>query len=88
MSHGIRVQWTTCEPCGKRAYVSRKDARKVKRPGLHAYECRHVPGTFHLGHLKGDVLAGHVARGDYYGPDGVGRIRHKYGRNTEGREAA
>lgn len=45
-----------CRTCGKRAYSSRKQARRAARiahPGDHlrAYQCPHHPGFWHIGHL-------------------------------------
>ncbi|MBV6758415.1 hypothetical protein [Rhodococcus opacus] len=94
MKGNPHISWVTCAPCGKRAYATRKDARKMKaNTDLHPYRCPVNDEQFHLGHLQGDVLRGHVARDDYYGPNGVGRIRHTRGnaarwRDTQGDLAA
>lgn len=46
-----------CRTCRKRAYGSRKQARRAARithPGEHlrAYRCPHRPRFWHIGHLK------------------------------------
>jgi len=48
---------TSCEPCGKRIFVSRKAARTARgrmagSGHLTAYPCPHYDGWWHLGHLR------------------------------------
>ena len=46
--------WHTCPACGKRAWPSRRAARRAARgplTDLNAYPCPHRPGWWHLGHL-------------------------------------
>jgi hypothetical protein len=78
-----RTQWVgagVCA-CGKRNYLSRKDARKVLRnkyPGerMHVYVCL-TAGGFHIGHMAPEVACGEVPKELFYGPKGVGRVREK-----------
>ena len=59
--------WWTCSDCGKRAYGSKADAKKVQsrvasgREGLHAYRCG---DAWHLGHKPPDLVAGRASRAD------------------------
>ncbi len=56
MSHNTRRterhRWSTCDICGKRGYLTRDIARRVRRlmedKALHVYECN--SGLFHVGH--------------------------------------
>lgn len=74
MTH--RIPFTTCEHCGKRAYSTRKHARQVRHQGNHTYPCPHLDGKWHNGHFKPEVLRGEIARDEFYGPNGRGRIRY------------
>lgn len=60
--------WTTCLYCGKRAYISRKEARKVARQirshHLSAYRCG---DQWHIGHLPKMVTNGHATRAELGG---------------------
>ena len=53
--------YATCEPCGKRGYFRRAEARALaKQIGgdpLHTYRCPHG-GGWHLGHLPRAVRNG------------------------------
>jgi hypothetical protein len=58
----------TC-PCGKRAYRTRKAARKAARrhdQQVRTYQCLTDPSVYHVGHLHKDVTAGKVSRGKVY----------------------
>lgn len=65
MTNRARRAITFCEPCGKRSYVSRKDARKVAR--IHEghkspYECPVNPNYWHIGQLWPTIVAGEETR--------------------------
>jgi hypothetical protein len=57
-SWGQEMSCFTCTRCGKRAYVSRKDARRAARinhpgdQGLAAYQCPQLPDYWHYGHAQ------------------------------------
>jgi hypothetical protein len=61
-------RWTTCEHCGKRTFLSRKQAKAYARvafpgdKGLNAYECTLGGDGFHIGHLPGVVKQGDEGR--------------------------
>ena len=64
-------QWYPCPGCGKRAYQSRKDARKVSRlmaqgPRAGVYECEPGTGRFHTGRLGQAVVYGLRTRDELY----------------------
>ena len=67
----VQAQAThTCEACGKRAYATRKHARKaahVLYPGdaMSPYPCREGGTCWHLGHLRPAVVRGSLGRGIY-----------------------
>lgn len=52
-----RQDWTTCPVHGKRAYTSRKAARRAMGAhhqhdsGMREYPCDAIPGAWHFGHL-------------------------------------
>lgn len=83
--NSVPLPWFRCS-CGKRGYSSRKMARRARAglPGenLHIYQCpsSHAP-SWHLGHLHEPVVRGELTKGQYYGPRGVGRIRHAAGKS-------
>lgn len=57
----------TCDACGKRCFVSRKDARKYSRtqmPGNNwsIYKCGEY---WHYGHKPADMKSGKRTRADY-----------------------
>ena len=70
-----KPQWVTNDcSSGKRAYVSRADARQVagsrRRRGvarLSVYQCEECE-HFHIGHLPIPVVRGEVAREDIWQP--------------------
>lgn len=74
-----------CEPCAKVAFASRKAARKYARgrypgAGLRAYQCRHHDADYwHVGHHAPEVISGEVPKALFYGPGGIGVLRHRYG---------
>jgi hypothetical protein len=57
-------RWTTCEQCGKRTFVSRKQAKAYARVafpgdrGLNAYECPLGGTGYHIGHMPEPVKKG------------------------------
>jgi len=55
-----------CAGCGKYRYISRKDAKKQLRrlrgSGMHAYPCPENPTIFHLGYLPPAVIHGLISR--------------------------
>lgn len=60
------VQAFTCD-CGKRAYVSRKDAKRAaeeieRSGGGSAYRCPHNDSAWHWGHLPPWVKSGELPR--------------------------
>lgn len=62
-------RWTTCQQCGKRAYVDRKTARRARKhhpdpQRVAAYRCPHRPDLFHLGHKPRSLIAGEIRRDD------------------------
>lgn len=50
---GQVLRWFTCS-CGKRAYITKKEARdaikRVKDKTLHVYPCTENPDYLHVGH--------------------------------------
>lgn len=57
--------WHTCPACGKRAWPSRRAARRAARgryADLTAYPCPHRPGWWHLGHLPRSITRGRATR--------------------------
>ena|SRR5690349_6544747 len=72
--HGTRqVRYMyTCEPCNKRSYTSRKDAKKVNVPedgGMRPYKCPHDPNVWHVGHMPRVVKQGEMTANEVYGRD-------------------
>lgn len=65
MSAEFGIYLTTCTACGKRNYRNRDHAKRAARhdslTGLRPYRCVET-GTWHLGHLPPDVIAGNVTR--------------------------
>ncbi len=62
------IRHTTGCPTGKRAFQSRRDAKKARRltkrgDGLSTYKCTLCPG-WHNGHLAHDVKRGNIARAE------------------------
>lgn len=55
-----------CEPCGHRGYLSRSDAKVVRRrhpsESLSVFGCPHTDGLFHLGHRPSALTSGQVNR--------------------------
>lgn len=50
------VPWRTCADCKKRGYLSRADAKQIRRrvdPHMAVYEC--TSGLFHVGHRRPGV---------------------------------
>ncbi|MEG8179371.1 hypothetical protein GZH49_12620 [Nocardia terpenica] len=81
-----------CQECGKAAFATRKAAKQYARGrypggGLRAYECRRRPGFWHVGHLAPEVASGEVPKQLFYGPGGIGHLRHRCGtrRDPKGR---
>lgn len=77
MSHYTKGSNTVCPLCGKRCYLTRKDARRIARripqpPGkrLNAYpSCGELANDkggeyWHLGHLPKPVVRGKIPRDD------------------------
>jgi len=88
-----RPTYFLCPACGKHAYNSRKDARRGAIERMSVYRCRRLADldgreVWHNGHLDDDIRRGHIDRDLYYGRDGVGRIRHTYGRGWTDRNAS
>lgn len=57
-----------CESCSKLAYVSKglaKRAAKAHDRSLRPYRCPVNETTWHLGHLRRDILRGKATRGVY-----------------------
>lgn len=56
-------RWVFCEPCGKRRYHDRKDARRKRRVAhagdghMSVYPCP-VAAGWHIGHTHPDLVAG------------------------------
>jgi hypothetical protein len=61
------TSYHTCA-CGKRAFYSRKQARRWVRQmncsssGMSVYECKHVPGYWHFGHAPSLLVRGVITR--------------------------
>ena len=70
MTSPHRTHWTTCPDCGKRTYITRRDAKRACRnylPGDHVNAYPSCDGNgWHAGHLPARVLSGHVDRSTYY----------------------
>lgn len=74
MSAGSGAAWkryTECAACGKRAYPSRKVAKRAKADHpdarrLHVYHCRPGAPDWHVGYLPRAVLRGDLTRHEYY----------------------
>ncbi len=71
MTDQHRPIWATCPACGKRAYTTHKDARRIARRltpdggrRVHAYECHDVPGSWHVGHIPRRLQEGRITRKD------------------------
>lgn len=69
MADGER--WVTCQAHGKRAYWSRKAAKKAIRElrgpqGMREYPCTELEGGFHIGHIPERVKRGKVTIGQIY----------------------
>jgi len=54
--------WYTCEPCNKRGYTTRREAKKCekalvkkgdKASALDVYRCRNGTTYWHVGHNRG-----------------------------------
>lgn len=67
---GLRdIGW--CGPCGKKIHLSRKVAKMAaRRSGAgenrpRAYECPHIDGHWHIGHIPDAVRHGEIDRDLY-----------------------
>jgi hypothetical protein len=70
--NGGQFSHTCPEPCGKRAYRTRKAARAAARrhdQQVRTYRCLTDTDVYHIGHLHKDVTAGKVSRGKVYRRD-------------------
>ena len=76
---GRWIDWTTCQPCGKRRYQSKRAAKTAARAGhgkhLSAYRCPHGDG-FHIGHLPGRVIHGDLDRTSHWAQKHVTGVRY------------
>lgn len=70
---GSGLRWVTCEPCGKRGYIRKDEAKKMARVigEVRTYPCPVVRfgehRLYHVGHLPHRIIAGEVDRGTVYG---------------------
>lgn len=73
-----------CGSCGKRIYLSRKEARYVARrqfpaDRMQAYQCPVSGDWWHIGHIAPEVVSGEVSKAVFYAPNGVGLVRFRQG---------
>jgi len=66
-AHNPSARWTWCATCAHRGYLTRGDARAVRRrhrgeKGLAVFACPHVDGLFHVGHRPDALSSGEIDR--------------------------
>lgn len=73
------VTWIGMCVCGKRAYTSKREAKRAARQvrgrdgRLDVYRCDHDPRYVHLGHQPTPITRGDVPRGDWVSKTREGR---------------
>ena len=77
-----KIPRSTCDSCGKQAFVSKSDARsysKTVHPGdkFSFYPCQGIPTNWHYGHLDASVKDGRRDRHElgYTAPRNVDRSK-------------
>lgn len=66
-AHNPAARWFTCEQCNHRGYLTRGDAKAVKKnhhgeKGMTVYSCPYNDGMFHVGHRPEALTAGVIDR--------------------------
>ncbi len=67
-AHNPSARWIWCATCTHRGYLTRGDARSVRKrhrgeKGLAVFACPHVDGLFHVGHRPDALSSGKIDRG-------------------------
>ncbi|TCN53468.1 hypothetical protein EV641_106112 [Rhodococcus sp. SMB37] len=67
-AHNPSARWTWCGRCEHRGYLTRGDAKAVRKrhhgeKGMAVFPCPHTEGLFHVGHRPDALSSGEIDRG-------------------------